>query len=86
VDEDLADEVAQLENAEMENMLAMLAVQSSSQQGQQYEDPDTPYGSDDDELDNLMMEALNEVDGIHQPQEETPAQIFDENVEMMDMS
>jgi len=86
VDEDLADEVAQLENAEMENMLAMLAVQSTSQLPPKYEESDSPYGSDDDELDDIMMEVLNDVDGIQHQQAEIRAQTFDTIVDMMDMS
>jgi len=60
--EEMADEVALQEYAEMEAMLEMLEAENCEpppqhqQQQQCYEDNNTPYGSDDDEYDQLFME------------------------------
>ncbi|KFY43520.1 hypothetical protein V494_01958 [Pseudogymnoascus sp. VKM F-4513 (FW-928)] len=57
-DEEMVDEVAQQEDAEMEAMLSMLDSESwdppPNQSNEHYDN--TPYGSDDDEYDQLFME------------------------------
>ncbi|OBT43945.1 hypothetical protein VE00_04642 [Pseudogymnoascus sp. WSF 3629] len=58
-DEEMVDEVAQQEDAEMEAMLSMLDAESwdpPPNQRNQHDDNNTPYGSDDDEYDQLFME------------------------------
>jgi hypothetical protein len=65
--EEMADEVALQEYAEMEAMLEMLEAEnceppSQQQQQQRYEDNNTPYGSDDDEYDQLFMEMSMDDD------------------------
>lgn len=58
-DEEMVDEVAQQEDAEMEAMLSMLDAESWDPPPNQinlHDENNTPYGSDDDEYDQLFME------------------------------
>ncbi|KFY05115.1 hypothetical protein O988_00246 [Pseudogymnoascus sp. VKM F-3808] len=84
-DEEMADEVAQQEDAEMEAMLSMLDAESwdpPPNQGNQHDDNNTPYGSDDDEYDQLFMEIG--FDGAAGNLSSPPVQSADQD--MMDMS
>lgn len=84
-DEEMADEVAQQEDAEMEAMLSMLDAESwdpPPSQGNQQDDNNTPYGSDDDEYDQLFMEIG--FDGPAENLSSSPVQSADQD--MMDMS
>lgn len=86
--DDMADEVAQQEDAEMEALLSMLETDTWDPppgHHQQQEENNTPYGSDDDEYDQLFREiSMDEADGglSSQPIEDRRAEDHD----MMDMS
>ncbi|OBT73670.1 hypothetical protein VF21_06177 [Pseudogymnoascus sp. 05NY08] len=86
-DEEMVDEVAQQEDAEMEAMLSMLDAESwdpPPNQKNQHDD-NTPYGSDDDEYDQLFMEIGFEETGgnVSSP----PVQSgLEADQDMMDMS
>ena len=86
-DEEMVDEVAQQEDAEMEAMLSMLDAESwdPPNQRNQHDDNNTPYGSDDDEYDQLFMEiGFDEADG---GLSSSPVQSGrDADQDMMDMS
>jgi hypothetical protein len=87
-DEEMVDEVAQQEDAEMEALLSMLETEAWDPppgQKHQHEENNTPYGSDDDEYDQLFMEiGFDEADGKLSPQ---PVQSGGEvDHDMMDMS
>jgi hypothetical protein len=59
-DEEMADEVAQQEDAEIEALVSSMDEQGRSQPSQQFETPDTPYESDDEEYDYLFMSVIKE--------------------------
>ncbi|KFY63843.1 hypothetical protein V496_03629 [Pseudogymnoascus sp. VKM F-4515 (FW-2607)] len=87
-DEEMVDEVAQQEDAEMEAMLSMLDAESwdppPSQRNRQ-DDNNTTYGSDDDEYDQLFMEiGFDETGGNLSSPPVQSAQEPDQD--MMDMS
>lgn len=86
--EDMVDEVAQQEDAEMEALLSMLetdAWEPPANKQQLHEESNTPYGSDDDEYDQLFMEInIDEANGGLPSQ---PVQVGSEgDHDMMDMS
>lgn len=87
-DEEMVDEVAQQEDAEMEAMLSMLDAESwdpPPNQRDQHDDNNTPYGSDDDEYDQLFMEiGFDEADGgLSSPPVQSGRDV---DQDMMDMS
>jgi hypothetical protein len=59
-DEEMADEVAQQEEAELEALLSMIETGRTADPPEPYERPETPYGSDDEEYENLFLEVINE--------------------------
>lgn len=87
-DEEMVDEVAQQEDAEMEAMLSMLDAESwdpPPNQRNHHDDNNTPYGSDDDEYDQLFMEIGFDESGGNLSS--TPVQSGREaDQDMMDMS
>lgn len=86
-DEEMADEIAQQEEAEMEALLLMLETESwdpPPEQKHQFEDCSTPYGSDDDEYDQLFIElGFDEADGNLSSQIVQSGEV---DHDMMDMS
>lgn len=59
LDEVMADQVAMQEQAELDALLA--SMEQDSSQGQSGKDyPESVYGSDDDEYDNLFMNVIRE--------------------------
>jgi hypothetical protein len=86
-DEEMADEIAQQEEAEMEALLLMLETESWDPPPEQkhiFEDRNTPYGSDDDEYDQLFMElGFDEADGNLSSQLVQSGEV---DHDMMDMS
>lgn len=91
-DEDLVEEVAR-DEAEWEAFLGMMEEQS--QQGQhhyQEEHGDTPYGSDDEEYDDIFMDVILEesrtASQLQQEQEQQPQHEGQSHadIDMMDMS
>jgi len=89
IDEDMADEVAQREDAEMEALLAMMEAEDNNNntQADQRYSTDTPYGSDDEEYDHLFMDVIHEEDDWARAQQKPPGlenTLYDQDV--MDMS
>jgi hypothetical protein len=82
-DEEMADEVAQQEDAEIEALVSLMDERDRRQPGQQFEILDTPYGSDDEEYDNLFMSVIKEEMELEiqtsQPQERGK---FDETMDI----
>lgn len=60
IDEEMADEVAQQEEAEIEALLSMMDTKSTSSRPEPYVRPETPYGSDDEEYDHIFLDVINE--------------------------
>lgn len=89
-DEDMANEVAQREDAEIEALLAMMEAEddnNNNTQADQRYSTDMPYGSDDEEYDHLFMEVINEEDDRVRAQQKPPDMentLYDQDV--MDMS
>jgi hypothetical protein len=94
----MAEEVAMIEAAELETRLQEMVPerQEPSQWGNRPEqtsamDMETPYGSDDDEYDDIFMDVAKEEvrmssqEDQHQPQE-PPGYLQDQDHEMMDMN
>lgn len=85
IDEEMADEVAQQEEAEIEALLSMMETESTSNNFEPYERPETPYGSDDEEYDHIFLDVIKEEswsDNTQQQVEDTTKTDQD----MMDMS
>ena len=57
-DEEMADEVAQQEEAEIEALLSMLETENTSEHPEPYDRPETPYGSDDEEYDHIFLDVI----------------------------
>jgi hypothetical protein len=94
----MAEEVAMIEAAELESRLQAMAPERQEpiqwRNGLEQTsamDMDTPYGSDDDEYDDIFMDVAKEEERMssqqyqHQPQE-PPGYLQDQEHEMMDMS
>jgi hypothetical protein len=81
----MADQVAQQEDAEMDALLQMFEADTLDKSSGQYNDPGTPYGSDDDEYDRLFMEVITDETTSGPPLQ---ASRFSErpDEDMMDMS
>lgn len=61
-DEEMADEVAQQEEAELDNALLAMMEQNVGNLPDTHETLETPYGSDDEEYDSWFMEVINATD------------------------
>jgi hypothetical protein len=59
-DEEMADEVAQQEEAEIEALLSMMETENTSKHPEPYERPETPYSSDDEEYDHIFLDMIKE--------------------------
>lgn len=59
-DEEMADEVAQQEEAEIEALLSMMETENKSNNAELYERSETPYGSDDEEFDHIFLDVIKE--------------------------
>jgi hypothetical protein len=83
-DEKMADEVAQQEDAELEAYFAMIESESLGEPPDQHQHRETPYGSDDEEYDNLFMDVIDEE---HRAMNVAITPVaFNRDEEMMDMS
>jgi hypothetical protein len=58
LDEEIADQVAQQEDAEMEAMVSLMDDEVKDQSCQLFETPDTIYESDGEEYDHLFMSVI----------------------------
>lgn len=61
----MADEVAQQEDAEIEALLSLLEDDSRGDPVAALERPQHPYGSDDEEYDNIFLGVINEKEHEH---------------------
>lgn len=59
-DEEMVDEVAQQEEAELEALVSMMEPEHTADPPEPYERPETPYGSDDEEYDHIFLGVINE--------------------------
>lgn len=81
IDEMMAEEVAMNEEAELEAMFEDMQRQ-----------PETPYGSDDEEYDDIFMDVINEetrtasLEQQQRPPKNEYLQLENQDEEMMDMS
>ncbi len=82
----MADMVAQQEDAEMEALLSMMEGEKPESGLAEYEAPETPYGSDDEEYDHLFMDVIREEES--KPDVPACSNVATEqpDEEMMDMS
>ena len=98
-DEMMVNEVAMREAEELEAVLSnILPPNQENQWGQQQyqsasQGEETPYGSDDDEYDDIFMDVAKEEtrmstqpQQLQQHQQQPPAYLQDQEMEMMDMS
>jgi hypothetical protein len=58
----MADEVAHQEDAEIEALLAMMDSENRNQALGSHDSPETPYGSDDEEYDQLFLDVINQTE------------------------
>lgn len=61
----MADEVAQEEDAEIEALLSLLEDKGGDAPPGALETPQTLYGSDDEEYDNIFLDVINEKEYEH---------------------
>lgn len=61
----MADEVAQQEDAEIEALLSLLEDDGGGDPAAALERSQTPYGSDDEEYDNIFLGVINEKEYEH---------------------
>jgi len=54
----MVDEVAQLEDAELEALLSLLEGSSDQSATRSSEDASTPYGNDDEEYDHIFIDVI----------------------------
>jgi len=81
--DEMVDEVIQRENEEIEALISLLESNGTHlSQSPQDSATDTPYGSDEEEYDNLFMEVINEESHIQQGSRQENL----ENNDTMDMS
>jgi hypothetical protein len=59
-DEEMADKVAQQEEAEIEALLSMIDTEYTSGHPEPYGRSETPYGSDDEEYDHIFLNVIKE--------------------------
>jgi hypothetical protein len=64
LDEEMADEIAEQENAELEALLAMMDNQNTNAPPDPPQRLETQYGSDDEEYDDLFMSVIISGDGF----------------------
>jgi hypothetical protein len=84
-DEEMADEVAQQEEAEIEALLLMMETENKSNNAQLYEGPETPYGSDDEEYDHIFLDVIKEESWSDNTQQQAEDKSKTDQ-DMMDMS
>jgi hypothetical protein len=81
----MVDEVAQQEEAEIEALLSMMETENKSDHLEPYDQPETPYGSDDEEYDHIFLDVIKEEsmsDNTQQQEED----ITKSNQDIMDTS
>ena len=88
----MVDEVAREEEDELESLLLFLPPTSTSSQDRPvFSQIETPYGSDDDEYDDIFMDVIEEEQRMSsqphlQQRQNVPAYVDGGDEEMMDMS
>ncbi len=85
IDEEMVDEVAQQEEAEIEALLSMMETEHKLDPPEPYERPETPYGSDDEEYDHIFLDVIKE-ESMSDNTQEQKENITKTDQDMMDMS
>jgi hypothetical protein len=93
-EEMLVDKIAREEEAELEALLGMMdeggmqkdAVASNIMAAQEQQQSETPYGSDDEEYDDIFMDVILEENRTASQQQSQQPGHADTDLDMMDMS
>jgi hypothetical protein len=71
IDEEMVDELAQQEEAEIEALISMMDTDRASEHPESYQRPETPYSSDDEEYDHIFIDVIKQESLSHNTQQQT---------------